>query len=978
MDSYKDDSVKDYILNEFMGDSLEHEGVKRRSGRYPWGSGENPYQHEPNFYNRVRMMRKDGFTEAEIAHFEGMSTEEYKRRVGKASNEMKAPRIAAAVAMSQKGLGPTEIARKVTEEFGIQTGESTIRNWLKNDMQHKVSQAQDTADFLKARMADTDGYLDISKGANLYIDIGDGVASQLGVSDHKFNQAIEILKDEGYVVYNRKQKQVTNAGQWTDIKVLCPPGTEYKDVYQNQDKIKSVVDFHSEDGGSTFYKFEYPKSLDSKRLQVVYAEDGGKDKDGLIELRRGVEDISLGGDHYAQVRILVDGTHYLKGMACYADDLPKGVDVRFNTNKHEGTPVLGDKKSSVLKLIERDKQTGEPMSNPFGATITPDNNTRKSGQRHYVDENGEVQLSVINKKNWEGGWEEWSNTLPSQFLAKQDKKLIERQLNLTKAITNQEYEEIMSLTNPVVRKNRLEAFAESCDSASANLKAAALPRQKIKVILPMTSIGDNEVYAPGFTNGEKVALVRYPHAGPYEIPILKVNNNLPEGKRMMSATPIDAIGINAKVAEKLSGADFDGDFVQVIPTNSKVKIQSRETLQGLKDFDPKEKYGGYDEEKNPFKLMKKTQKGNEMGKISNLITDMTLQGADDKELARAVRHSMVVIDAEKHKLNYKQSEVDNQINALKKKYQQKDEIDERTGENKYGGAGTLLSRAKSPINDLPLREGQGYTNVPGVRVGVKDKYGNMHWEDGYDPSRPEGAKLYKTAVDEKRYYVDKNGKQKERYSTSKKMYETDDARTLISEANTIQENLYADFANYQKAMANKARKEAYSIKGSGVTKDKALKAEYANEIASINNKIKLAKSNSPREREAQRLAEYRMKSIREDNPDMSKEDQKKRANIALQDAREALGASRYKFDVTPREWEAIQKHVVSDSVAEDLFKYMDATQLNKLAMPKKDTSGLNAAKIARMKAMKASGSTLEDIAKSLGVSVSTVQRQLNQ
>ena len=572
MDNYKDDSVKDYILSEFMGDSLEHEGVKRRSGRYPWGSGENPYQHEPNFYNRVRMMRKDGFTEAEIAKFEGMTSEEYKRRVGKASNEMKAPRIAAAVAMSQKGLGPTEIARKVTEEFGVQTGESTIRNWLKNDMQHKVSQAQDTADFLKARMADTDGYLDISKGANLYIDIGDGVASQLGVSDHKFNQAIEILKDEGYVVYNRKQKQVTNAGQWTDIKVLCPPGTEYKDVYQNQDKIKSVVDFHSEDGGSTFYKFEYPKSLDSKRLQVVYAEDGGKDKDGLIELRRGVEDISLGGDHYAQVRILVDGTHYLKGMACYADDLPKGVDVRFNTNKHEGTPVLGDKKSSVLKLIERDKQTGEPMSNPFGATITPDNNTRKSGQRHYVDENGEIQLSVINKKNWEGGWEEWSNTLPSQFLAKQDKKLIERQLNLTKAITNQEYEEIMSLTNPVVRKNRLEAFAESCDSASANLKAAALPRQKIKVILPMTSIGDNEVYAPGFTNGEKVALVRYPHAGPYEIPILKVNNNL---INTITATGSYSQAISADNLKLFPYPHFKADGLNLITKSRIMKLAEK-------------------------------------------------------------------------------------------------------------------------------------------------------------------------------------------------------------------------------------------------------------------------------------------------------------------------------------------------------------------------------------------------------------------
>ena len=52
-----------------------------------------------------------------------------------------------------------------------------------------------------------------------------------------------------------------------------------------------------------------------------------------------------------------------------------------------------------------------------------------------------------------------------------------------------------------------------------------------------------------------------------------------------------------------------------------------------------------------------------MGKISNLITDMTLLGASEDKLARAVRHSMVVIDDEKHHLDYKQSEKDNNIAA---------------------------------------------------------------------------------------------------------------------------------------------------------------------------------------------------------------------------------------------------------------------------------------------------------------------------
>lgn len=61
----------------------------------------------------------------------------------------------------------------------------------------------------------------------------------------------------------------------------------------------------------------------------------------------------------------------------------------------------------------------------------------------------------------------------------------------------------------------------------------------------------------------------------------------------------------------------------------------------------------------------------QMDVVSNLITDMTIKGATEEELFRAVKHSMVVIDAVKHKLDYKQSEEDNDIESLKKKYQSK-------------------------------------------------------------------------------------------------------------------------------------------------------------------------------------------------------------------------------------------------------------------------------------------------------------------
>ena len=62
---------------------------------------------------------------------------------------------------------------------------------------------------------------------------------------------------------------------------------------------------------ATYREIVYPKSIDSDRIAIRYAEDGGRKRDGLIELRRGVDDISLGNSKYAQCRILVDGTHYL-------------------------------------------------------------------------------------------------------------------------------------------------------------------------------------------------------------------------------------------------------------------------------------------------------------------------------------------------------------------------------------------------------------------------------------------------------------------------------------------------------------------------------------------------------------------------------------------------------------------------------------------------------------------------------------------
>jgi hypothetical protein len=146
--------------------------------------------------------------------------------------------------------------------------------------------------------------------------------------------------------------------------------------------------------------------------------------------------------------------------------------------------------------------------------------------------------------------------------------------------------------------------------------------------------------------------VRYPHGGTFEMPELTVNNQNREARSILSdkvkGHARDAVGINSKVAARLSGADFDGDTVLVIP-NDRRSVKTSAPLKELKDFDPQKRYPGYE----GMKVMSDKQK--QMGDVSNLITDMTILGANPAEIARAVKHSMVVIDAEKHKLNYKQS-----------------------------------------------------------------------------------------------------------------------------------------------------------------------------------------------------------------------------------------------------------------------------------------------------------------------------------
>lgn len=972
-------------------DYLMHYGVKRRSGRYPWGSGEEPYQHCSDFISRVNELEKSGLSQDKIAAYFGMTTTNFRKEIALAKQERKKIEIDKMQSLRDKGYSYDKIAKMMGYE-----NDSSVRSKLNPKNIARIEEAEGTYKFIKSKFED--------EGVK-YLDIGKDVERELNISRTKFDEAVYRLQMEGYVIHERHVPQATMKGQHTTIKCLCKPDTELKDfLADDTSEISSLMEYTSNDDGQTFHKkFHYPKSLDSSRVYIRYAEDGGLEKDGLIEIRRGVDDVSLGKNRVAQVRILVDDDRYMKGMALYSDDIPEGYDVVFNTNKTKDKPMR-----DVLKEIKRDSD-GNPEENPFGSSIK---DPELGGQYWYKDKDGNEQLSCVNIKSSEGDWSDWSNTLPSQFLSKQNQKLVKRQLDEAKSIRQSEYEEICALTNPTVKKKMLQDFADECDSAAVHLKAASLPKQRYHVIIPVNDLKVDEVYAPGYDDGEMVALVRYPHGGTFEIPICRVNNKNAAARKLIDKDLTDVVGLNKEVADRLSGADFDGDTVMVIPTNSKIHITSTNELEGLKGFDAKMEYGTtkvgddyYNKYGEKINVMKNTE--NEMGKISNLITDMTILGANDEEKARAVRHSMVVIDAAKHKLDYKQSEKDNNIEELKQKYQKK--VDPETGEVRYGGTATIISRAKSQ-QDAPKTQGSYTINIK----GNKD----------YDPNKPEGAKIYKLNkdlyyaryVDDpdpniRGYYLKGGGKKtynkndaeaaayykpvkkvdpntgevtftnstgeltyetKMRTYKSTKMAETDDAYTLVSTARHPVEILYADYANSMKALANKARKEAYMTEE--IPYSPAAKKVYAAEVQSLKAKLNTSMKNSPRERQAQALARSYIDAKLKDNPELKnqKKECKKLNDLALKRARETVGAKRHPIEITDREWEAIQAGAITKTMLKDILRFADMTSVKSKAMPR-NTKTLSSSQIASLKAQYNTGNyTAAQLASKYGVSVSTV------
>ena len=950
---------RDERLAHYGLDHIESK-VGRGSGRYGFGTGKNPGQHKEKMTisEREKDLRSKhpDWDSRKIANELGFtSTTTLVRAKSAETKLLKAQHISEVTALRDKGLSIAEIER--------QTGypSSTIRDWLKPSAKAK-SDAQMNIAHVLAKELDT-------RKDILGLDIGLGSSNIMGVSKDSLASAVEILKQEGYVTHKVKVMQQAS-GNLTEMYVLSKPDVAWKDIKNNPDKIGIIYDTSSDKGHTleNFYNVNFDRSkmesIDSKKIMVRYGEEGGKNLDGMIEIRPGAKGLDMGANRYSQVRIPVDDTHYMKGMAVYGDpkDFPKGIDVIYNSNKPKGTPLKAfdedgkpgkfiNGKECVLKPLDLDPEA----PNPFGSTI------KRDGQRGY--------LNIVNEQ---GDWKEWSKNLSAQFLSKQPEKLIKEQLAYKKIMKEGEFSEIKELTQPEVKRQLLLKFADKCDSDAVELKAAPMSGQSQAVLIGLKSIKDNEIYAPGYSQGDTVVLIRYPHAGQFEIPELKVNNHNREGNRIIGNSSVDAVGVSSRTAAILSGADYDGDSVVVIRNNDK-RVHTHKPYEELINFDTQTAYPGYEgmERVGPRDKVKKTGDGFnkqlEMGTISNLITDMTIkgaaQGAHADEIIRAVKYSMVVIDAEKHQLDWKRAKKELKIDELRKAY---------SGVNENGqikGASTIISRASSQYHIPRVVPNSKRINKDGtVSYSTMDEdkrvwYSYVDKETGKRVFNPSQADIDSGKV---------KAKTNKRTTKSTKMAQAEDASILSS--GTRKESYYVDYANYMKQMAKDARKEAMNIQAYKVNRSAA--KTYQEQVTSLQYKYNLAMREKPYERKANAIADVVTRRQKAFDPELreDKDALKKTRMRNLEAARQIITGERkkYKLNLTDSEWEAIQARAISTTRCRNILSMCDLDELRERATPR-NKAGLTPAQIATAKRLLRNDAyTIDEVAKRLGVSSSTL------
>jgi len=843
----------------FKKNYLIHYGTKRHSGRYPWGSGGN----ESGTTKQIQELLNKGYSYKDIANKLGTTASEIKSYISYSKTQETNHMIHQIAAKKQHGYSNVEIAKQLGVSEGL------VRYYSNKQISEKKAASNERVDKVSKSL---ESILDKHIG----VDVGTGVNVNLNLTNSEMNKVIVGLKDKGYKVEMINVPDPTNRAITVLHQILTKESVTGRDLHQSINDIVSVnVKANKVSTGTK------PISISKTRVAIKHDPS----KDGMIYIRPGVKDIFIPvGKTYCQARILVGENKYLKGMAVYSDDIPKGKDVQFFHSKATDSKALKDIEKGI---------------NIFGSNV------------YQYEKNGvQSAINVVGSKpgaGVEGYWDGWNSArnLSTQFLAKQPPKAITERIRATKLDLAKELKDINSISNPTIKSWALENFSLALDKKAASMDVSAFPRQSNKVIFGI-DIKDNEVYAPTYNSGETIALVRYPHAGTFEIPVLKVNNNNPSGRKILG-NAIDAIGISAKSAAQLSGADYDGDTVIAIPAKY---VKATAPVKSLIDFDPRK---AYPNGPTTPRITEK-QKQEKMGEITNLISDATIRGASVSELTRLVKHSMVVIDSYKHNLDYKQSEIDNDIASLKKKYRQ---------------TASIISDAKSPA--YVNRELD--TSAKGRSYSLPiDSKGNIVYKEST-------TKRYKSKVD--------------------KISLIDNPEKHYTSSNGV-ESSYASYSEHLKNMARSARLQSAKVSKAYSVNEAAAK-EYKNEIASISYKLGQFERSKAAERQVNRKT--LAKSAKSD--DTTKAEQI-RANY-----RKQYGVA--PLQLTKREAEALAKGALPKSTVVKALKAFKGLNYSSFTKSTQATTKLQASNVKRYKNL---GYNYSEIANILGISVDRVKQYL--
>ena len=207
--------LKNYYGTSSDSDILEHYGTKRHSGRYPWGSGDNPYQHSGDFLSRVETLKKKGMSENEILdQINSTLPKEYQLgltefRVArrKAIHERKASEYEKIAALKEQGLG----WKAIGEKLGM--SESSVRSKYAGTADKKAQRAENIADTLKKEV-DKKGMIDISVAGNIFAAPGpQSCVEAIKMADKGHGVLFVVLNHAGDMLTgNLTMKQVKKLG----------------------------------------------------------------------------------------------------------------------------------------------------------------------------------------------------------------------------------------------------------------------------------------------------------------------------------------------------------------------------------------------------------------------------------------------------------------------------------------------------------------------------------------------------------------------------------------------------------------------------------------------------------------------------------------------------------------------------------------------------------------------------------------------